>query len=621
MRTAQTILFLLFGFSLIGQDQFYIPRELSHQPAKRFLPLDGFEIFDRDQVNVPRRSSFLAEEDIIGITLYDLQTNNASQSRLVIGPDGRKAAAWMLSFQAPPNYPDRGTGFNEFDGSNWQSRPMARLEQNTRTGWPSLIQLGNGTYHITAHTSGTQLHSLTRSPGMDQWMESEVPNAIPGGVVWPRSAAGGSDGMTVHVIALSTPSFLGGAPYQGVNGHLLYYRSIDGGVTWDIQDQIIPGLDNTGYGFISADSYSLLASGDTVAIVVFGEWGDLAAWKSTDNGESWTKILINDFPLDAYQIDDGYTTADIPSDPLAPDSLAIYTSDGTGAAVLDEEGVLHVVWSDMYVLDGNTADGNSSFFPGWSGVTYWNENLAMPSFVGSFLDYDGNDTIDLTFANIPAYGQSTTSMPAMSIDAKGDIYVFYSMVSEAHFNELDQQNYRHIVGARSTDSGQTWGELYDIINPDLVNPDVVDFVEAVFPYAWPDADDRVHIVYQQDNFPGYTFQDSLDPLADNFIAYIGVPVSSFEGGMTSTRGQRESLEAKIYPSLVKDYITIELSETDFSDRIQMQIFTAMGQQIHHSCCLPKKSTFEMSSLPQGIYIISLTSRSKHLSQRIIKHLD
>ncbi|MDH3651457.1 MAG: T9SS type A sorting domain-containing protein [Saprospiraceae bacterium] len=570
----------------------------------------------KDQVSVPRRGNFLAQEDIIGNTLYDLQSNNASQSRLVVNPDGSKAATWMLS--QLPDFSERGTGFNEFDGNSWQTRPTVRLEANLRTGWPSLIQLGDGSFHITTHTGGTNLHSLTRAPGVAQWTESSVPNNVPVGVLWPRTAVGGPDSLTVHLLALTTPPFLqGGAAYLGVDGHLLYYRSLDGGQTWDVLDQVIPGLDSTGYGLISADSYTIVASGDNVVVIVFGEWGDIAAFKSVDNGDSWSKIVISDFPLDGYSIDEGYTTADIPADPFAPDSLAIYTSDGTGAALLDHDGVLHVAWADMYVADNDTTDGNSSFYPGWSGVTYWNENLSEPVFVGSFLDYNGNDTIDLSLINIPAYGSSTTSMPVIGIDSDGFVYVAYSMVSEAHFNDLDQQNYRHIVGTRSEDGGQTWGDLFDIINSDLVDPDVVEFVEAVYPSAWPYVDDRFHIIYQQDFFPGHTFQDSLDPAADNLIAYTGVPKESFAGGMTSVRQNRNELSARIFPNLVSDQLTV-LIEAEQSAGATIRIITTSGNAVHQESGMPSRFIHDCSDLLPGMYLITLQSRDKHFTAKFVK---
>ena len=291
------------------------------------------ELSGSSPTTAPLQSNFLVSEEIIGQTTYDLQTNSSSQSRLIVGDDGTITAAWILSRSFMEDYADRGTGINQRIAGVWNAIPEMRIE-DSRTGWPSLIQLGDNSLHVTAHGNSNLLQTMKYSEGA--WVASEIPNDTPFGLLWPRSAAGGPDGNTIHVIGLTTPGgALGGEAYEGVDGNLLYYRSLDGGETWDIADQTFEGIDSTTYAFISADNYTLVARDETIAMVVFGEWGDIALFKSTDNGSSWSKTVISDFPLDGYVINSGYTIDDIPEDPFAPDSLAIYTSDGSGSAVID----------------------------------------------------------------------------------------------------------------------------------------------------------------------------------------------------------------------------------------------------------------------------------------------
>ena len=224
---------------------------------------------------MPKKRSVLNQEVNLGSTFYDLQSNASMSNRVWITPEGIKTAGWMLSLSTDNSYPDRGTGINQYDG-DWQSSPEARVE-SVRTGWPSVSALGDGTVLLSTHTVDNAVHLAKQVPGSSVWTESTLPTNVPDGLLWPRSVAGGSDGMSVHLVALTVPAGdFGGSIYQGVDGHLLYYRSQDGGETWDQTDVIIPGLDNSTYAFLSADTYGIAASGETVAIVVFGVWGDVA---------------------------------------------------------------------------------------------------------------------------------------------------------------------------------------------------------------------------------------------------------------------------------------------------------------------------------------------------------
>lgn len=571
----------------------------------------------RDLPSVPVQASFLNQEVLIGSTLYDIQTNAAMQNRLVVdGTD--KAGVWTYSQSFDPAFPDRGTGFNMFTNGAWGPIPTTRLE-SVRTGWPSIVQLSDGTLHTTTHTGEQNLLSMRREPGSNNWIEASIPNNTPVGLLWPRTAAGGPDGMTIHLLALTTPEDgLGGEVYQGMNGHPLYARSLDGGLNWDKIDQIIPGLDSTAYNEIEGDTYTIIARENVVAIVIFGIWGDLALFKSYDNGETWEKTLINDFPLDKYQADQGYTVDDIPLDPFAPDSLAIYTSDGSGGAVIDAQGLVHVTYADSYVLDSDTTDMSSNFFPAWSGISYWNETMLSPALVAGLIDYNQNDTIDLEFAEIPRYGNGTiTSQAQIAADDAGGVYIVYSMITEAFYNELDAQNYRHLVTLKSLDGGQTWGPPYDIINPELSDPEVYEFIEAVFPSAYALVNDTFHILYQQDFFPGYRSVDESDPIADNFAVYTGVPVNLIpSAGSVSTRDD-QWLDFLVYPNPVSHTLNIKLGDRMF-DAPTIDLFNAQGQLLVREKSLSEAIQMDISGLPPGFYFLKISNRSQVGFKTIVK---
>ena len=611
------LLLLICSSGVLAQDFLRLPIQERNTPAYVIEPIANGPLGDsKTPTAAPRSLNFLNQEALIGTTLYDLQSNAAMSNRLVIGAGGYKAAVWMLAQSFEADKPDRGTGFNEFVDGSWGEMPSSRLE-TTRTGWPSIVQLGDGSLHVTTHTGGQNLLSLKRLQGSSNWVEQSIPNSTPDGLLWPRTAAGGPDGNTIHLISLTTPADgLGGSIYEGMNGHPLYARSSDGGGSWDKVDQIIPGLDRDSYYEIEGDSYAIAARGNVVATVVFANWGDIALFKSFDNGDTWEKTVINDFPLDRYQVDDGYTTADIPFDPNAPDSMAIYTCDGSGGVAIDKDGLVHVSYSDAYVNDNDFTDGQSSFYPGWSGISYWNETMLESVTIANFLDYDNNDTIDLIINEIPRYGNgTTTSQSVITTDDNGGVYIVYSMVSEAFFNEQDQQNYRHLVSLKSLDGGQTWGSLYDLINPELSDPEVYEFIEAVFPSIGGVVNDTLHLLYQQDFFPGYTAIDSLDPQADNFAAYSGVPVSFIPAAGATSAKDFQELHFEVSPNPTSGSLNIVLSDNKAGAKANVR--NAQGQLLFSKDLL-HRDEIDLTHLSPGFYLLEVLEQSGRGVRKIIK---
>ena len=71
------------------------------------------------------------------------------------------------------------------------------------------------------------------------------------------------------MIGVTAPSGLSGTIYNGLDGALLYYRSQDGGVTWDIQDMQLPTIDTSMFTGFGGDSYAIKAHGETVCIAFF----------------------------------------------------------------------------------------------------------------------------------------------------------------------------------------------------------------------------------------------------------------------------------------------------------------------------------------------------------------
>jgi len=237
-------------------------------------------------------------EEYLGGTVYDLQSNNCSPfGRLIMFDDGTISAVWTRGMNSTA-YSDRGTGYNYFDGSSWGSEPTARIE-TVRTGWPSIGQLGATGEVVLAHgaTGGLVLNKRDMK-GSGTWTQSTLP--LPAGVNtvwWSRMVTGGTDKSTIHAMVLTLPTGNSGVIYQGLDGALLYYRSQDGGATWDKSGVILDGITSTEYFGIGADSYAWAEPhGDNLAFVVCDPQNDMFIMKSTDNGETWQKTVVWEQP-------------------------------------------------------------------------------------------------------------------------------------------------------------------------------------------------------------------------------------------------------------------------------------------------------------------------------------
>ncbi len=506
-------LLLCFGLLLTAQERVKVSENLKNIASPDLGAVrDGLVNPLNQTVNPYVNSGKAIEEAELGYTFYDLQSNtSAPANRFHRYADGTMAGVWTRGINTS-GYADRGTGYNYFNGTSWAAAPTARIE-SVRTGWPTYAPMGNGEIVIAHHDVQGLVVSRRATKGTGAWTQSIL--AGPTGAVdisWPRMVSSGDDHMNIHLLASTYVA------YQGLDLALLYYRSTNGGETWDIQHQIIPGMgsdENVGF---SGDTYSWAEPmGDNLAFVVGDNWNDLFVMKSTDNGDSWEKIVIWEHPYPMWN--------NTPAD-------TFYCPDGAAHAAFDQNGKLHVVFGVNRAMfeEGATAP---SWFPFVDGVAYWNEDMPTwtdgdlnaldpnalfetGNLVGWMQDINENGELDFIgwdISNIGLYYVSPSSMPQIAIDENGYIYVVYSSLTETYDN--GSQQYRHIWARGSSDGGNTWLDFYDL-NNDIIH--LLD--ECVFPtIANRTSDDRVHLIYQADNEPGLAVRGDSDTPSENIIYY------------------------------------------------------------------------------------------------------
>lgn len=576
------------------------------RPVTGFEPVQAATAPALPPAEVGFRSGLV--EEIVGTTTYDLQSNGGETARLHTWPDGNISTAFIVSnANDGTGWADRGTGYNQRSAWTAGTSVNSRIEASTRTGFTSYVVTESGVEFAVAHRSaGTGkflLHYLRRAPGQSAWTEGDIPTAVPVGQLWCKAAV---DGETIYVIALTNPSggTTGGAPYLGVDGLVLFWRSSDGGLTWDKQDFVIPGIDNNNFAAITAEGYSIDARDGTVAVGIFDSWNDAIIVKSSDRGDNWDAPLTAlDFPLTKYKADQGYTIDDIGGpDPNGPDSMAIFTQDGAAALLIDNAGLVHAWFGAMYVIDTDLTDGNSNYYPGWNGLLYWNESSPEDLFlVGDIVDANGNDTIDITSSAVVAYGCNMSSMPTSAIDEDGNLYLAYSAVVDNLFNDAGLV-YRHVLVTKSFDYGATWTDPVDV-HYATNDPLLADFQEGVYPFFEKRVKNQLNMVYQRDYLPGASVLTTAAEPAGSTSDIVFIANADLVGTKNTLGG---TLDFALAPNPASDFARVSFT-TEKSAELVLEIFNTLGArvktQVVNAPAGPVTLDVNTSDLGTGLYFV------------------
>ena len=492
------ILFFLLAFSLAISSSAQFVKMMKqkanvvvpgHKASDTDLPVIGDQ---PDNVYVSNKS--VLNDPVTCVTLYDLQTSASNQSRIYLFPDGTIGATATWSQQNSPMY-DRGTGYNYFNGTAWGSLPTARVE-SIRTGWPEYHPFGPTGELIIAHEATGPLVMNTRTvKGTGTWTQTILP-ALPTGITgmfWPRVVTNGPNHTYIHIIELTEPTANGGTIYNGLNGALIYSRSLDGGVTWSAWIQPT-GLTSSNYVGFNSDTYSFAEPhGDTLAFTIGDCFYDQLLLKSIDNGTSWTRTIIYHSPYD-----------------LGGNSYSwFYCPDGTNAIALDNQGVAHVVFG---LLQDSGSQSMNYYHPFTQGIVYWNEHMSQlrqdlnPDSLSENGQYvawvkDTNVFHLPPDVNLALYNPcSLTSNPDLVIDNLNKVFLVWS--GETSLTDPKSCTLRHIYGRDGIITGNTinWhNDTLTDLTSDWVQQNIA---ECVYPSASPASDGYIYILFQEDEYAG-----------------------------------------------------------------------------------------------------------------------
>ena len=577
------------------------------------IGITGMEVSPQ-AVLKPQPASFYAKavnETEIGETIYDLMSNSSIQSRNLVHSDGTISASYTFGMQATA-FADRGAGYNYFNGTSWSPFATARIE-TMRTGWPSMMSTAAGQETIISHAgSGPFVLNKRASKGTGAWTQALLPTTSGLWYLWPRATTGGANGNSIHCIGITAPTGNGGTVHEGIDGALSYWRSTDQGATWDIVESILSDFDSTHFNSFRADAYSIIADGDKIAIAVFKSWGDMVLLKSTDNGTNWTSQIVNDFPLDLYVADQpggSDTNGDMVAD-------TIETCDEAGAILFDANGMVHMTFGRMRVLDDETAVG-TSYFPGTQELYYWNESMGTGNFMTIAVPEDVDMDGTLLFAgSFAGYFTALCGSPSMGKNTDGTIFVSYAGYREDF--ESNGQNLRHIYVTKTMDGGTTWATPLD------VTPDVfLNYYECAFPTIAPTVDNKLRLMYMRDLEPGLATRGDLDPYDLNSIMYLSADTNLIDDlGLNEI--STSLIQTKLFPNPGQDEVNLSINLTS-AKQVSLTMTNITGDKMkfeENENLSTGEHSFHIQTkgLPSGVYFVRIEIDGQTRTEKlVVKH--
>lgn len=599
-----TILACAITFSAVAQPKFaqITGSQKDHRVIQEQVRPDQVGPYSGEPV--PGQKLF--DNSIIGTTWYDLQSYTNVMQRIWAYPDGTIGATWMCAGEGL--VPERGAGYNYFDGDTWGT-PNLHVGPADRMGWPSYAPWGpNGEiialYRYVAG-SGPIKFFTRENKGQGDWIETELTPPEGVSLVWHSMMTSGENHEYIHLLAYTYD-----LAYEGQTNALLYYRSSDGAQTWEVDGEIIDGLGSDYFPTIHSLTYSWANPvGETIAFTFgFDEWGGWL-FKSFDNGDNWDKIQVMETTLDPFD--------------LPENSDRIPCGSGTSSCVLDSQGIVHIVFSRLVkIYSGDTL----RYYPYTDGLIYWNETMPVIDTTlissidlnnlynaGNLCGYVLSSEDPYTIPNgQPTYQNGLCAYPQLSIDADDNIFVVSSMLAPDfdNFTHL----YRHIIANSSFDLGNSWNGQIDL-NEDLQYV----FSECAYPEMAPVIGDYVHVVFQEDAFPGNAAWLEDHDLVQNNMMYMKIDKDVFVG--LKEHAENLPFEFSISPNPCNSASFLNL-KLDKAGSISVNILNQVGQSVYRTnpgvfAEGQHMITLDVINLPTGIYYCIVKVDGQQITRKVV----
>ena len=622
----------------------------------------GLSNFEMLPMN-PRAPLVLIEEGVsAGFSKsYDRQSQGSVYPMTKRHDDGFMACTWTNNdnpeFEGS-SVKNRGVAYSySTDGGktwSWNDESNPDDYQLNRVGkipvyWASYAQWGSNGEVIMARSYDSYdyqgvaikdgLVLLTReNKGVGEW--NIVPVPYPAGVIpdgnhymaWAQMTTSGDNHQYIHIMSpLGIPE---GETYQGYREPVFYYKTHDGGETWDVSGELVPNMVGEEWDYDAGyfDDISFAVRGDIVACAFITLGFHAYALKSLDNGETWTSTKFY------------HASCRWNSDPEEyADTCYIPTK---GCIALDNDGKMHTAFGTWMVLNSANEGQMTVFFHDeCCFLSYWNEDMGTLTgddytwtkmgelMYEHFLDED-KGTEEYLYVNsvTPKWPIVGFFVPTIVdnlyklADASDWLFESYGRAGNFSFPQMafDKDNKLHLSYLGLLDGGEQNGcwkrhPYYTSRDTDgtwtpteyLVNS--IDYIDWEFAYpvcAGIDDDYKMYLMMQVDPYAGVAEGyvgpgPDHGPTTNTFYFFNVKDVAINEIGYAP-------LTMNIFPNPASKQATV-----NFEGKGNITVYNMLGQTVYHVENVENTKVIPLNNMATGVYFVTVRSGNATVTQKLI----
>ena len=592
---------------------------------------NGMESFE----NVQSEPNMTRTDGELDYSYYDWQSNCGAITRTIVWPDGQVNFAYTVASNA--SYTDRGTGIGTYDANNDEWIPLGGRIEAEKTGFGSIARYKDNGIVIASHNANTVGVFIVENKEELASLQGNVTavSYINGAKepTWANVMTSGAGRDIIHVLYTS---------YSEDGNPMYYARSLDGGLTWDKEDEVIPFLSSdyvSDWG--SNIAYWMETTEDNcLAFVVNNAWSDCMVVYSYDDGNTWERKVYWHHP--------GINTD-------MTDRLVLYPRWTSAQWGVDGELCI------AYEFNGTTGEpGSGSYYPGIGGVAFWSENMpyhgeSLPEFGcdptnpkpmqpgqpfimdtaylyqdiyaswwlwsdathpmwDEYMGYlpaltpEGNpepDPYNVMEFNIEdrtlhgSYNSGCVAMPALAVvpGSNGtDMAAVWSCMDENNTDGNGNYYYK-LFASYTADGGRTWAPQVQ-----LTTDFMYELTECVYTQAAVVGTTLV-IASQCDGLTGTFVQSDDDTPEDNYYQGFTFELNDlFPGVGVGVPEVSHNTHMSIYPNPAVDQLNVTLSQN-----ADIVIYNIMGQNVMTVEGRVGANSINISNLNAGIYFVSAGS--------------
>ena len=474
--------------------------------------------------NIQRKPIRTRSDGELDYTTYDLQTNWGNINRTIVWPDGKVSFAYTLS--DTESFSDIGTGIGTYDSNTDEWIPLGGRIENEKTYFGSIARYRDNSIVVAANTA-TQCAAYIVEDKDDM-----TPNSVSSvsyldptyDPTCPVVMTSGLDRDIIHIIA------------TGSDNKLYYFRSTDGGYTWDKENEILPFLtEEYGSFWGSHIAYWMETTEDNcLALVVNNPWSDGMVIYSYDNGDAWERKMFYQHPGINTTFDDWFMYPRWTSCVWGVDNELCVAYEfncstgepGSGSYDLGVGGV--AFWSESLPHQGSGQPFimDSEYIKElWDSSPYFNDPpyQMWPEYFGYVVGTE--NSMYFNIEDLGLHGDYKCGPVAMPVLVKlpitdGAILAVWCAIDLNNIDGTSDNFYFKLWASISLNGGHTWTPQFQLIDDFMW-----EFNEFIYPQVAMVGTTLV-IVVQTDSESG-TFVQGDDPdSADNF--YQGFTIDLFE---------------------------------------------------------------------------------------------